>query len=283
MKTQITDFERSKDWLVCIDSDGCAMDTMEVKHRKCFGPMAVKVWALEDVADKFLNVWNNVNLYSSTRGINRFKGLVKTFEEMEALGYQMPDFEEIKKWTEETSELSNPALVRAIENTGSLQLNLTLTWSLKVNESIESLAGEDRPFPKVLEGLAAIYPRADIAIISSANGKAVVEEWTRHGLARYVELMCGQEAGSKAYCIGAVKTLGDYHSDNVLMVGDSPGDLAAAKDNGVLFYPIIAGDEASSWETLSESAIEKFIDGTFSGDYQDSLISKFNKSLSPDS
>lgn len=279
MKTQIADFTRNRDYLICIDSDGCAMDTMEVKHRKCFGPMAVEVWALDAVSEKFLDVWNKVNLYSRTRGINRFKGLVKTFEAMKDLGYEMPDFEDIRSWTEESKELSNPALVRALEEIRSPQLDLTMTWSLKVNEAIEALAGEDRPFPKVLERLAALHPHADIAIVSSANGKAVFEEWTRHGLAPYVELMCGQEAGSKAYCIGALKDLGAYPADRVLMVGDAPGDLAAAKENGVLFYPILAGHEGGSWETLAETALAKFLDGTFSGAYQDSLVDTFDRSL----
>lgn len=279
MKTRIADFKRNRDYLVCIDSDGCAMDTMEVKHRKCFGPVAVEVWGLEAVEEKFLEVWNRVNLYSRTRGINRFKGLVRTFEEMEALGHAMPDYEDIRRWTAESKELSNPALVRALAADKSPQLELTMTWSLKVNEGIEALAGEDMPFPMVLEGLAALHPNADIAIVSSANGKAVFEEWTRHGLAPYVELMCGQEAGSKAYCIGEVKALGDYPADRVLMVGDAPGDLAAAKENGVLFYPIIAGHEGESWETLVKVAMEKFLSGTFSGDYQDSLVDSFDRSL----
>ena len=30
------DFQKKSDCIVCIDSDGCAMDTMEVKHRTCF-------------------------------------------------------------------------------------------------------------------------------------------------------------------------------------------------------------------------------------------------------
>ena len=32
MKDKITDFQKTKDFLVCVDSDGCAMDTMDVKH-----------------------------------------------------------------------------------------------------------------------------------------------------------------------------------------------------------------------------------------------------------
>lgn len=279
MKTQISDFNKTKNFLVCIDSDGCAMDTMEVKHRKCFGPMAVEVWNLHAISETFLEVWYHVNLYSKTRGINRFKGLVKTFEDMESKGYEIPNFESIKKWTIESKELSNPALISTIEKNHDKQLEMALEWSKKVNESIEALANDDEPFPNVLEGLSSIYPFADIAIVSSANSKAVYEEWTRHSLNPYVEVMCGQEAGSKAYCIKSLKELGKYSDTNVLMVGDAPGDYAAAKENGVFFYPIIAGKEASSWEVLAKEALSRFLECTYEGSYQESLINMFNESL----
>lgn len=34
----ITEYVKKKDFLICVDSDGCAMDTMDIKHIKCFGP-----------------------------------------------------------------------------------------------------------------------------------------------------------------------------------------------------------------------------------------------------
>ena len=40
-------FKKKKDFLVCVDSDGCAMDTMDVKHKECFGPCLVREWKLE--------------------------------------------------------------------------------------------------------------------------------------------------------------------------------------------------------------------------------------------
>jgi len=40
-------FEKKHDYLVCVDSDGCAMDTMNCKHIHCFGPCMVTEWALE--------------------------------------------------------------------------------------------------------------------------------------------------------------------------------------------------------------------------------------------
>jgi hypothetical protein len=37
-------FERKHDFLVCVDSDGCVMDTMNCKHFHCFGPCMVAEW-----------------------------------------------------------------------------------------------------------------------------------------------------------------------------------------------------------------------------------------------
>ena len=37
-----SDFQRRHDYLVCVDSDGCAMDTMDCKHIHCFGPCIIQ-------------------------------------------------------------------------------------------------------------------------------------------------------------------------------------------------------------------------------------------------
>ena len=68
-------FVKKKEFLVCVDSDGCAMNTMDVKHIRCFGPCMVEEWGLEKWQSELLESWNQVNLYTLTRGINRFKGL----------------------------------------------------------------------------------------------------------------------------------------------------------------------------------------------------------------
>lgn len=66
------DFKRTKEFLVCVDSDGCAMDTMNIKHFRTFGPEFVKSFHLEDIEKDVLDHWNKTNLFSETRGINRF-------------------------------------------------------------------------------------------------------------------------------------------------------------------------------------------------------------------
>lgn len=278
MKTNISDFHKKFNYLVCVDSDGCAMDTMDIKHIKCFGPEAVKEWGLDAYYDRFMEVWNHVNLYSKTRGINRFKGLVMTLELLKEEGLPISDISEIAHWTKTSDELSNLALERAIAQSGSEQLKKVLTWSIAVNKSIKELPEEDKPFPNVLETLTKIGQVADVAIVSSANGGAVVSEWTRHGLAPIVQVMLGQEAGSKAFCIQELKKFG--FSDNyILMVGDAPGDLDAAMTNGVLYYPILVGKEGFSWKRLAEEALDKLLKGDFRGQYQDQLIEEFNSTL----
>ena len=279
MKSNISEFVKAKDFLVCVDSDGCAMDTMGVKHEEAFGPRAVDVWELHDIKDRFLKVWNDINLYTRTRGINRFKGVVATFEALEKEGIKMPDISSFKKWAETTNELSNPSLERAIAETNDEQLKKALEWSHAVNRTIEEeLAGNDKPVEGAKEGLAAANNVADVAIVSSANGAAVLDEWTRHELNVHVDVMLGQEAGTKAYCIEQLKKFG-YETTHVLMIGDAPGDLSAAEANGVLYYPILVGKEKFSWDRFQNEALAKFLDGSFAGEYQEQLIKEFNDNL----
>lgn len=280
MQTNITSFEKEKDFLVCVDSDGCAIDTMEIKHRECFGPAVLEIWPeLEPLREEFLTLWNQLNLYSMTRGINRFKGLVLSFEKMAEKYQGIEDLSSLKAWTVEMTSLSNPTLEAALERTGDPVLQKALMWSQRVNERIGALQDADHPFEHVADGLATVQELADIAIVSSANGAAVDEEWTKHGLDAHVNVLCGQEAGSKAHCIGVLRSAGNYPEDRVLMIGDAPGDLAAAESNGVLFYPIIPGDEAASWKRLIDEALGRFIRGDYAGDYEKMLITAYRNAL----
>ena len=65
----LNEYTKKKEFLVCVDSDGCAMDTMDIKHFRCFGPCMVAEWGLEEWKTPILDRWNEVNLYTMTRGI----------------------------------------------------------------------------------------------------------------------------------------------------------------------------------------------------------------------
>ena len=278
MQTVFEQYEKSKDFLVCVDSDGCAMDTMEIKHRKCFAPEMIKTWGLYEKEDYILNLWYDLNLYTRTRGINRFKGLAETFKIISKEGIEIKDLESIINWVETTNELSNNSLKREIEKTDSEGLKMALAWSLAVNESIENLPQDDEPFEGVKVGLEGISKLADISVVSSANGEALDNEWNRHDLVKYLKALLGQEAGTKQHCIAELKKKG-YDANKILMVGDAPGDLQAAQNNGVFFYPILVNKEGFSWDRLLNEAVPKLIKGEFTKEYQEMLIKEFNDTL----
>lgn len=255
------EFEKTKDYIVCIDSDGCAMDTMDVKHEEFFGPYAAELIEEKD-RPQFMKKWLQVNLFSQTRGINRFKGFLLTLEYFQQKGLFLVDLKPLKQWIETTDELSNKSLEKEIAKSPAEILDLALTWSHKVNEGISTkMNGRDVPFIGVKETIEEIAKFSNIAIVSSANNEAIVHEWTKHELISKVDLLFGQEQGTKAECIQKIKELG-YEDDHILMVGDAPGDLKAAEVNSVLFYPILFGKESESWKHLKE-LISHFVNGTY--------------------
>ena len=76
----LEEFKPEKEFFIGIDSDGCVFDTMEVKHKEFFCPNTVKYFGLFAISKYVRETWDFVNLYSVTRGINRFPALVKVME-----------------------------------------------------------------------------------------------------------------------------------------------------------------------------------------------------------
>ncbi|MCC3144177.1 HAD hydrolase-like protein [Halanaerobium sp. Z-7514] len=278
---KIKNFKKEANYLVCIDSDGSAIDTMTEKHLKCFGPVLVEVWGLNEIKKEFLNKWNKINLYSSTRGINRFRGLVESFKVLKAEGIEMPEIKNLENWVKNSEELSNPALEKEIEKReDNTDLKLALKWSQELNKAISILQKDiSKVFMGVKASLEKMYKKADLAVVSSANNEALLDEWHSYELDNYVKIILGQEAGAKAENIKELMDKG-YDKDKVLMIGDALGDLRAAEENNVLFYPILAGKEEKSWQLLFEEASDKFFAGEYKGDYEAKLIDKFKSVLS---
>jgi phosphoglycolate phosphatase-like HAD superfamily hydrolase len=273
------DFEKKHEFMVCIDSDGCAMDTMEVKHRKCFGPQWIYTYGLEEHFEECMKLWLDINLYSGTRGINRFKGLAMALEEVQRRGYcHTEGLEEFVTWTKEAKELSNPALLSLTQKSSSECIEKALLWSIRTNRAIHGLPADDAPFPNVKSAMDEMCKKADLVAVSSANKEAVEAEWQKHHLKEDCRVLLTQEAGSKAFCIGELVKMG-YDPKKLLMVGDAPGDRTAAAGNGVWFYPILVGKEGESWEKLLNDAFPRLTAGTFDGEYQEQLIAAFEKNL----
>lgn len=272
-----------KKYLICVDSDGCVMDTMTVKHEKRFGPCMVELWQLDEWRKEILEKWDYVNLFSMTRGINRFKGLALALREIDGKYKRIEGVEALEAWVESSPALSNDALNAAIEASdegdGKRCLEMALEWSRNVNSSIDRLPEETKmPFAGALEGLREAHKVADIAVVSSANRKAVEDEWGLHGLLEHTDYVMCQDNGSKADCIKLMCDMG-YEPKKIIMVGDAPGDLDAAVKNGVGYFPILVNREIESWEELIDVGLPALITGSFGGEYQARLIEKFRENL----
>ena len=46
----LAEMEPEREFFIGIDSDGCAFDTMEIKHKECFCPNIIKHWGLQPVS-----------------------------------------------------------------------------------------------------------------------------------------------------------------------------------------------------------------------------------------
>lgn len=276
----LAEFKKKKEFLVCVDSDGCAMDTMDIKHIRCFGPCMVKEWALSAWETDILSRWNEINLYSLTRGINRFKALSMALCEINEKYTKIEDIESLKSWVDNSDELSNNSLKREIEKSPEcVFLKKALSWSESVNEEIKKLPeSEKKPFEMCKEALMFAHKRADIAIVSSANRDAVLEEWEKFGLLEHTDIVLSQDAGSKAFCIGELIKKG-YDRDKIVMCGDAPGDKDAAEKNGVFFFPILVKKEKESWSEFINKGFDKLIYGEFCGQYQSEKINEFINNL----
>lgn len=272
-------YHKRKEYLICVDSDGCAMDTMNIKHINCFGPCIIEEWNLYNWETLILPRWNAINLYTATRGINRFKGLLMALQEINLEYTEIEDIDSLEHWVNETKELSNQALKEAVKKTGSVCLKKALSWSSMVNERIQTIPEKDKkPFEGAKMGLAAAHEAADIAVVSSANYQAVQEEWELHDILQYTDILLTQEAGTKTFCIQELIKKG-YQKEHILMVGDAPSDYESAKKNGVFFYPILVKQETQSWIEFKEKAIPQFLSGTYGNKYQEEKLIEFNQSL----
>jgi phosphoglycolate phosphatase-like HAD superfamily hydrolase len=156
-------------------------------------------------------------------------------------------------------------------------LKQALAWSLAVNKSIAEMVRGVPPFPNVRACLDRLAEHADMLVCSQTPNAALEAEWNEHGIASYVQAICGQEIGSKKETLAAGKDI--YKPENTLMIGDAPGDYKAAVANNALFFPINPGHEEASWTRLLEEGIERFLTGTFAGVYQKQLLEEFDSYL----
>jgi len=273
-----------KEFLIAIDSDGCAFDTMELKQKECVIPNIVRYWDLQPVSKFTWAAAEFVNLYSKWRGVNRFPALIKTLDllkewpDVQQRGMTIPSVQSLRDWVERETKLSNLQLELEVAETKDPVLENALEWSKAVNASIADTVFGIPPFPYVRESLEAISRWADVIVCSTTSHEALAREWEEHDIAKFVRVIAGQEMGSKTEHI-AIASQGRYQAGRVLMIGDAPGDMKAARGNDANFFPINPGSEEKSWQRFFTEGAARFRRGRFTDSYEAELIAEFERLL----
>lgn len=286
----LKEFRPKHEFFIGIDSDGSAFDTMGIKQRECFCPWLIALFGLQPVAQAARECKDFADLFSKTRGANRHKTTKRIIAELlpehpmtKARGFEVPQYPHYFVWVDDPkSLLSNDGLKQAIDKSANpeakQELQVALAWSERVNWAIEETVKGIPPFPFVRQFLEKIQTIADVIVVSGTPNEALNREWEEHGIAKYVEIIAGQEMGTKTQHLGYA-TKGRYEKNHVLMIGDAPGDMKAARANEALFYPINPGNEIESWKRLYNEAFDKFINGEYAGEYEEKLIAQFDSYL----
>jgi hypothetical protein len=280
----LVDFKPTKEFFAGIDSDGCAMDAMDIKHQECFTPSYIKFWDLQPVSTLARETAIFVNLHSVTRGLNRWLALRQLLDllrdrvEVAERGVTIPDYPELTDFIESPFPLSDKGVAAWAEENPSDTAERMIRWGNGVNAMIADMVHGAGPFPGVREAMQAMHPVVDEITVSATPMEALIREWNEHGIAQYMQLIAGQEMGSKAQHVQYAAT-GKYPEDHILLIGDAPGDRDAARTAGCLFYPINPGNEKASWHRFAEVALPRFLAGEYAGAYQESLVAEFESYL----
>ena len=282
----LIDLKPTTGFFIGIDSDGCAFDSMEIKHKECFIPNIINYWSLQAVSKYAREAAEFVNLYSKWRGTNRWPALVKAvdlladWDEPLARGVKLPDFPNVRAFVaQEQFPHSNEGLKLYMDaNPGKTDLEIAWKWTHAVNDTIADMVHGVPPFPSLRKSLEKMQGKADMIVVSATPVPALTREWKEHNIDQFVRVIAGQEMGKKAQHL-QMAAKGKYQDDHILMIGDAPGDMRAAKANNALFYPINPGNEEASWQRFYEEAADKFLNEEYAGEYEAKVIAEFESYL----
>jgi phosphoglycolate phosphatase-like HAD superfamily hydrolase len=137
---------------------------------------------------------------------------------------------------------------------------------------------DNPPFAGVRTALETAHSFANTMVVSATPAPALEQEWGAAGLLDFIDEIAGQEFGPKREQLAAALRAG-FSAQQSLMVGDAPGDHAAAEEHGIRFFPIVPGAEEESWRRFGSEAMPKFRAGTFDDAYQQALLDSYYAAL----
>lgn len=274
------------DNLIGIDSDGCVFDSMTEKQVKCFHSAIIEMWGLQDVERPVRDCLEFVNLFSQSRGQDRFicfdlaVDLMLEHPDIKGKGAHIPDTTHLKAWLAAGAPYGNAGLEaaikgeRAVELKNSAELKKLLEWSLEVDVRVKGL-DIIPPFPNCKTFLEMVGEKSDAMVVSSTPLAALSHEWDANGIRPYIRFICSKDIGTKVLHLQLATEDGKYDLGRTLMIGDAPKDMESAQEVGVRFYPVNPGKEDASWKRLHEEVYAKFVAGEYTAELEQQLIEEF--------
>ncbi len=267
-----------------LDSDGCVVDTMESKQYNFLQPLFIKTFHLEPLAEVYTACADFVNLYSTTRGITRFRAIYLALcyfnQHPQTLAAKFPQIptDDLKAFLESGLPPSGDALETWLKTHPSAMLETLLQWHHEVNAAILNSEMVFPAYQGACRALRLMKGRSETAIVSQSPERVLRQDWGAHGLLEFVDHVAGQEFGDKKEQLSKL-TQGRFAPERTLMVGDASGDLNAARAIGCRFYPIIPGQEEASWTTFCEHVYEDFLAGRYTETMERDFIQAFTHAL----
>ena len=252
--------------LVGIDSDGCVFDSLPVKLHNHVVPLVIRWWGLDPVAALVHRLADPINLFSASRGGNRFPNLILLFEalaaepEVRLRQVALPDLAALRRFCQSGAALGNTALEAVAAREPDPELRRVLAWSRALSHDIDTRMEPVPPFAWARRSLERMAQSSDLVVISQTPEAAIRREWRHHGIDHLVSGIAGQEQGSKARQLAQAN--GErYPAGRMLMIGDAPGDHRAAVESGAIFFPILPGAEETSWRHFHDEVYPRFLAG----------------------
>ena len=284
----LRNFKPKFDYFIALDSDGTIFDSMSFKHKNCFVEPLINEFDLESAEKEVSSLWRFINLNSETRGINRFEALYLLFKNLDKVSkvklskVKLSEIIVLKKLLKMHNSPSNDDLLSFLKNLKKKEeerfISKAISWSNKVNEQVKIKCSSIPIIDNVLKSLKLISNYTDVMVISNTPYRTLLREWKKNKIYQFVSLIGSQETGGKSEMFKAA-TNGKYDRDKTLMIGDSPSDFFAAKENKSFFYPILPSSEKMSWKFFYDVAFEKFLMKDNFNFIQKEKISEFKRKL----
>ncbi len=253
-----------------VDSAGTALDCMADRHSLAFFPAFADAFFRGADRAALEEVWSFVALRSRVRSAGRFRLLdaaMRLAPRHPGIGTRHRREDAVAaalgQWLASCSRATVSALESAMRDRSSSEALVSAAiWSLDVDSRLAALP-PPRAFAGVGEALGSIAGRAMVFVAGEGRAADIERDWRGAGLLGSSmglgELaFVGEDGGGLEEIAQAAGSCG---GGPVLVIGDSPADLEAAKAAGAAFYPVRPGSERESWLRLCGQVLPSFLRG----------------------